>query len=100
MPAKPIDLRVVTFASQGAATAHFRAMLGRYRPGDTVNKDDAVELSALLMRHPDYVEKLGSGVEHFEVIPAEYGTQCFQIVRSDLTSERFSYPACIAGRGR
>jgi hypothetical protein len=88
------------FKEQGDATAHFRAMLGRYRPGDVVVDGDAIELAALLKRHPEYLDKLGCGIRHFEVIAAEYGTQCFQIVRLDDTFERFSYPTCITGRAR
>lgn len=97
---KPIDLGVIRFEKQGDATAHFRTMLGRYRSGEVVSDADRVELAELLKRHPEYAEKFGCGIRHFEVMAAEYGTQCFRIVRLDNSSDRFSYPACVSGRGR
>ena len=97
---KPIDLGVIRFEKQGDATVHFRTMLGRYRPGEVVTGADGVELTELLRRHPEYAAKLGCGIRHFEVMAAEYGTQCFRIVRLDGSFDRFSYPTCVSGRGR
>lgn len=73
-------------------------MLNRYRPSDTVSPADATDLAELLKRHSEYEAKLGGGIDHFEVMKAEYGTQCFRIVRLDGTSDDFSYPHCITGR--
>ena len=96
----PIDLGIIRFDKQGDATTHFRTMLGRYSPGEKVADADGAELAALLKRHPEYAEKLGCGIRHFEVMAAEYGKQCFRIVRLDDSSDRFSYPTCVSGRGR
>jgi hypothetical protein len=73
-------------------------MLNRYRPGERVNPDDATELASLLKRHNDYQSKVGVGITHFEVIPAEFATQCFAVVRSDGSKEDFSYQRCIDQR--
>ena len=75
-------------------------MLSRYRPGEVVTDSDGIEWAELLKRHPEYAQKVGCGVHHFEVIAAEYGAQCFRIVRLDNSSDSFSYPACVSGRGR
>jgi hypothetical protein len=93
---KPVVLERLSFPNQKEATALFRGMLNRYRPKQRVSDDDAADLAALLKRHSDYVEKIGVGIDHFEVMSAEFGTQCFRLVRIDGTGEDFSYPHCIA----
>jgi hypothetical protein len=73
-------------------------MLNRYRPTQLVCEEDAADLAALLKRHSEYEEKVGVGIDHFEVMRAEYGTQCFRLVRTDGTGEDFSYLHCIVDR--
>ena len=70
-------------------------MLNRYRPKQRVSEEDASHLAALLKRHSEYETKVSTGIDHFEVMSAEYGTQCFRIVRTDGTGEDFSYRHCI-----
>lgn len=94
--AKPVVLSTRTFAKQGDAKKFFGEMLARYRPGDRVSDEDAKELAELLLRHPSVAEKIGTGIDHFEVQEADYETQCFRVVRSDQTWERFSYHVCVA----
>jgi len=94
---KPVDLETRSFSNQKEATIFFKAMLARYRPKQRVSDEDAADLAALLKRHADYRDKLGVGIDHFEVMRAEFGTQCFRLVRTDGTGEDFSYPHCIAG---
>ena len=72
-------------------------MLHRYRPKQRVSEEDAYHLAALLKSHSEYETKVGTGIDHFEVMSAEYGTQCFRIVRTDGTGAHFSYPHCIDG---
>ena len=91
----PVELSTRSFANQTLATAHFRAMLGRYRPGDRVAEVDTLDLSALLERHNEYRDKVGPGVDHFEVMMTDYGTPCFRIVRTDGSGTDFSFGHCI-----
>ncbi len=90
-----VDFGNVAFPTKGEALAFLKAMLNRYRPGDTVSEADAAILINAVQHHPDAVEKTGSGVAAFEVRAAEYGTQCFYIRRTDGTFERFSYKSCV-----
>jgi Protein of unknown function (DUF3223) len=92
---KSVQLSTRLFATKRDATAHFKAMLARYRVGDRVEDDDGKDLAALLMRHPEYDNKIGPGISHFEVMSADYGTRCFRVVRVDGTGISFSYPYCI-----
>lgn len=98
MAGKPVSIATREFITQGCATEFFKAMLNRYQPGERVTNDDALELSALIERHPEYAQKVGSGVDHFEVMLSTiHGTQCFKAVRVDGTGTDFSYLTCIRG---
>ncbi len=95
---KPVELATRSFNTQGEATAFFRGMLNRYKPGDRVTDEDGLDVAALLERHTEYVAKVGCGVSHFEVVMTDHGTQCFRVVRIDGTGTDFSYPHCISQR--
>lgn len=96
--AKPVELATQSFETQGEANSFFKAMLNRYKSGDRVNEEDSLHLAALLERHSEYISKVGCGVDHFEVILTEHGTQCFWVVRRDGSRTDFSYPHCISQR--
>jgi hypothetical protein len=95
---KQVNLGSINFDNQSIAKEYFRAMLNRHIPGETVSAEDALHLGNLFMRHPEYPNKVGSGVDHFEVMPADYGTQCFCAVRIDGSKEGFSYIKCVSQR--
>ncbi len=97
MPSKPVAIATREFASRGDATAFFKEMLNRYKPGDRVSDDDFLDLSALLERHHEYAQKVGVGIDYFEVIMTEHGSQCFRVTRTDGTGTDFSYITCIKG---
>jgi hypothetical protein len=46
----------------------------------------------------NYATKVGCGVDHFEVMMTEHGTQCFRIARTDGSGTDFSYLACVTAR--
>ena len=95
---KPVEIATRSFENQSKATDFFKEMLGRYKAGDKVNPDDSLNLSALLERHDEYPQKVGCGVDHFEVMATEHGTNCFRIVRTDGSGTDFSYRHCITQR--
>ena len=97
MPAKPLDLGPLQFSKRGDAVAFLNDMLHRYDLGDKVSADDAVILKAALDRHPEAGAKIGSGITHFSVRTAEFGTRCFWLNRLDGSTEKFSHTACIYG---
>lgn len=93
---KPVILSTRGFQNQKEATAFFKEMLYRYKPRERISDADSADLASLLKRHTDYDEKVGVGIDHFEVMNAEFGTRCFRLVRVDGTGEDFSYLHCIA----
>lgn len=98
MPPKPVILTTRSFDKQGDAVVFFREMLKRYLPGQRVSDSDAADLTALLTRHPEHAAKVGTGIDHFEVMATEHGSNCFRIVRGDGTGTDFSFMTCIAQR--
>lgn len=45
---KPVELATRSFEKQGDATAFFKAMLNRYRPGERVSDEDGLDVGAFL----------------------------------------------------
>lgn len=93
--AQPVEIAGHKFGKKGDALSYMRDMLNRYRPGSSLNAGDAAFLAEALKRHPEARTKIGAGIRSFEVRSADYGTQCFWILRTDNTEERFSYKRCV-----
>jgi hypothetical protein len=94
----PVTFGPLRFDKKGDAEKHLMNMLNGYDVGDKVSDDDAVVLAAVLERHPEATDKIGSGLSHFSVRSADFNTKCFWINRIDGTTEKFSFRACIYGR--
>lgn len=97
MPAKPVTLGPKRFKKKGDAAAYLKAMLHKYDVGDKVSTDDEEVLRAALALHPDASAKMGCGIANFSVRTADFGSKCFWANRTDGTTEKFSYKACIYG---
>jgi len=97
MVKKPVTLGSHHFGKKGDAAEFLKAMLHKYDIGDKVSAQDAEVLHAALALHPDAAAKVGSGVTHFSVRSADFGSKCFWVNRVDGSSEKFSYKACIYG---
>lgn len=93
--AQPVEIAGHHFERKTDALAFMKVMLNRYRPGDAVGAADGEFLEEALKRHPEASMKIGPGVRSFEVRSADYGTQCFWILRTDGSEERFSYKSCV-----
>lgn len=97
MVKKPVTIGPHHFSTKGEAAAFLKSMLRKYDVGDRVSTGDAVVLHAALALHPDAAAKVGSGITHFSVRSADFGTKCFWVNRVDGSSEKFSYKSCIYG---
>jgi hypothetical protein len=95
MPKKPSKIGELSFPSKGEAVAFLKEMLYRYRPGDDVGEEDAAILRDALNNHPEAKEKIGCGVAGFKVRTAEFRTQCFWVMRTDGSTEKFSHKVCV-----
>lgn len=101
--ARRISLQTRTFEKAGDATSFFKEMLNRYPIGASVTTEDAADLEALLERHDERDEKVGSGIAGFEVDlpPADappYSSRCFWVVRTDGTKIDMSYKHCLEAK--
>jgi hypothetical protein len=95
--ARSITIDTKTFAKVGDAQDFFSEMLQGYPIGSRVNDEHASHLTALLRRHDEEAEKVGTGIAHISVNPApDYINQrCFWITRSDGSRIDFSYQHCL-----
>ena len=93
-----VELGHRTFTTQQDATRYFGDMLARYAPRDTVVGEDAVDLDALVSRHPSSSRKRGAGILRFFVGSDPWGYRCFNIERIDGSSDNFSIQKCVTGR--
>lgn len=95
--ARQIIIDTRTFSKATDAMGYFSDMLNRYSKDQTVNPDDHADLAALLKRHDEYLEKLGPGINRFEVsnAPDGYPGKCFWIVRLDGSRCDFSFKHCL-----
>jgi hypothetical protein len=95
-----IVLKTRTFDKAGDATAFFKEILNRYHLGDSVSPEDAADLIALLDRHDERDEKIGTGISGFEVnsppndVP-QFSQRCFWVVRTDGQKIDFSIGHCL-----
>lgn len=88
-----------TFRTQGDLVERIREIIGRYKPGMTVDLLDTVFLNSLLFMHPEAEQKVGCGVVSFSVEdnPIYPGPRSrgFRLHRTDGTSTDFSFWECI-----
>lgn len=98
--ARAISIATRTFPKTGDAKQFFGAMLSRYPLGEKVSQEDAADLIALMDRHDEKVEKIGSGVAYFSVNQApDYPDQrCFWITRADGSHIDISYHHCLEAK--
>jgi hypothetical protein len=73
----------------------FQSILYKYKPGSEVSDPiDVDALAELLKGHPRYLEKVGAGIDHFEVRQL-WKYPGFWIVRVDGSETDFSYLKCL-----
>lgn len=100
---RSVSLTTRSFEKAGDATAFFALMLNRYSIRDRVSAEDAADLTALLERHDERVEKIGNGIAGFEVnVPPDdvpqFSKRCFWIIRNDGTKIDFSIGHCLKAK--
>lgn len=85
------------YPTKKAATDAVRAVLYRYRVGETVDlEEDHLLLVDLLGMHHEAEDKIGCGVEAFAVAPPQRGPYPgFEVIRTDGTRIDFSYQTCL-----
>jgi hypothetical protein len=96
MPRKTYQLGDLTFTSKDAIKKHARSICQRLNAGDPLEGSDEAFVRDLLEWHPSASQKIGCGIDHFEVhIPKPWNTKGLLLVRTDGTSTDFSYNVCL-----
>jgi hypothetical protein len=60
-----------------------------------LTNDDTIFLINLLSMHPAAADKIGVGIEHFEVRINRYNQKCFWLIRVDGSETDFSFLKCV-----
>jgi hypothetical protein len=92
---KPVDIGGYHFPKTGDALLFLKGILNSYDLNSRVSNEDSDFLHEAIKNHPECDSKVDVGIDHFVVRPADYGTRCFYVVRTDGTEERFSYKSCV-----
>lgn len=95
---KPIQIGDLIFNTKKDALAHFKQILNSYDYGESINSTDFNEVYELLKNHPKSKGKIGLGISEIRVEELRYKNKGFLIVRSDSTTDFFSYIKCINGQ--
>jgi len=88
---KKIEIGEREFATKKDALNHFKTILNSYEFGQNLNKDDLKDILDLLESHPNAKEKIGVGIEYVRIAKVQYNTKSFELVRTDGSTEFFSY---------
>lgn len=88
---KKIEIGEREFATKKDALNHFKTILNSCDFGMNLNKDDLKDILDLLETHPNVKEKIGVGIEYVRIAKVQYNTKSFELVRTDGSTEFFSY---------
>lgn len=88
---KKIEIGEKEFATKKDALNHFKTILNSYEFGQTLREDDLTDILELLETHPRIKEKIGVGIENIRIAKLQYNTKAFELVRTDGSTEYFSY---------
>ncbi|MFF0736929.1 DCL family protein [Streptomyces chartreusis] len=96
-----------SFPSKAAATARCQEILYTYpgetgtgsgQPQDVTDPTHIAFLTALVQRHPEAEEKIGTGIAGFKVQVNPDGTgntRCFWVIHPDGNATHFSFKSCL-----
>jgi hypothetical protein len=88
---KPIKIGDIEFATKKDALTHYKTILNTYDFGEQLTKNDFNDIMNLLETHPRVKEKIGAGIENVRIAKVQYNTKSFELVRTDGSTEFFSY---------
>jgi hypothetical protein len=88
---KQITIGLNSFSSKKDALEFYREILNSYEKNERLNSADFDNVYWIIEIHPQKVEKIGCGIDHFRVGIARYNTKSFELVRTDGSTEFFSF---------
>ena len=93
--AKSIAFGSFQFRTKKSATEESRRRINKYEAGEKLNEEDELFFSSLFTLHSEYIEKIGSGIDHIKVEKDFHNNRCLYIHRSDGTKIECSWVHCI-----
>lgn len=90
------EIAGVTYRTKAALEERIRSILYAVPLGTRLDGENLEFMYAVLERHPDADQKIGSGVAGIRVDrPPAYGGRCFFVDRDDGSSTDFSFKECL-----
>eukprot|EP00249_Psilotum_nudum_P003817 c17308_g1_i1 orf=178-1131(-) len=85
------------FGSSVEMFNYFYKLLHGWPVNFNMNKYEHMVLLDLIQKgHPDPQQKIGAGIESFQIrVNPEYCSKCYYVVRQDGTMDNFSYRKCV-----
>jgi hypothetical protein len=93
--ANPIVFGNFQFRTKKSATEEARRRINKYKVKEKLNDDDELFFSSLFTLHSEYIEKVGSGIDHIKVERDFHNNRCLYIHRTDGTKIDCSWVHCI-----
>lgn len=102
-----VDIGDEHFPTKATATARCQDILRAYpgltgsgagQPQEVTDPTHVTFLTALVKRHPEADDKIGSGIAGFKVQVNPDGTgntRCFWVIHPDGTATHFSFKSCL-----
>jgi hypothetical protein len=95
---KKINIGTNSFNYKKDVLSFYKKILNSYDFGEILNDADFENVLELLKTHENSEKKIGIGIKEIKVDKVKYNTKCFHLIRTDLTTDIFSYTKCINGR--
>ena len=93
----PVTLGPKSFATPEEMIKYFSWILNNTTVNQDMNDYETMVVAECLKRaHPEATRKIGAGVKTFQIRNhPEHDTRCYMVLRSDGSSEDFSYRKCV-----
>ncbi|MDR6966302.1 hypothetical protein J2X31_000295 [Flavobacterium arsenatis] len=88
---KKLEIGDKEFGSKKEALIHFKTILNSYEFGEKLSKEDFNDVLDLLETHPKIIEKIGVGIDSIRIAKVQYNTKSFELIRTDGSTDFFSY---------
>jgi ASC-1-like (ASCH) protein len=91
----PVKLGDEIFTKKEEVEVRVQAMISSYNLMDYINKDDMSFCLHLFRFHPNYEEKVKTGIKAIQVRLDKYGKRYFHLFREDGSDDDISWTKCL-----
>ena len=93
--AKATVIGEIQFKTKAAAKDEIRRRIDQYEAGDILSAADQIFFEELFKLHDEYSEKVGTGIQHIQVVRDFHRNKCLYIHRKDGSEIDISWVHCV-----